>query len=267
MNVAALMAIARYVGHAEMHVALQGRVLGSKGLWVLHPTDHAPDSPPRIWIRPSQRKINLVDPARFSAAALRGVHPANLIFDLVAAPKVSFPARLSRLTVLNMDANGIPTAVFVTLMESTLRAEIAALTTWTGPAAMQVLWHAVNKASGVTAGRLQRSVAGMQRALGLASRFEDDLQADQEVEEGFEGAEGADGPADGKPLSVGEKILERLQAGFLPTEDFFLYDDLRMLITNTAEKAVREYHIEMPQSVEMFIIPGTSYHGQTRCGR
>ena len=110
-----------------------------------------------------------------------------------------------------------------------------------------------------------RTVAGLERILGLASRgadharankeLESDDDADEQVEEVSASADSAARP-DGKPLSLGEKILERLQAGFSPAQDPLLFEDVRLVITQTVEKAVKEYHIEVPNSVEMFIVPG-----------
>ena len=120
---------------------------------------------------------------------------------------------------------------------------------------MQLFWHAINKATGVTSQRLQTLVTGAQRALGLASRTVDDSQADQELRESSDASD-SDVRIDGKPLSKGAKALELLQAGFSPAKDYHLYDDVKGIVEQATETAVKEYHIVMPQSVEMFIVPG-----------
>ena len=90
MNFTALRLAAHRLSYEGVPIALQGRIFGSKGVWILHPSDHSIDSPPRIWIRDSQRKINLVDPSLLHYGCpqdpdvLRDVHPAHFIFDLVA---------------------------------------------------------------------------------------------------------------------------------------------------------------------------------------
>ena len=262
MNAAALMAIARYLVYPEVPIAVQGRFLGSKGVWLLHPEDHDPLSPPRIWIRTSQRKINLVDPSLFSPhlpldpKVLHGVHQAQMIFDVVAPSKVTMPTRLNRLTLANLSDNGVPSELFVELMRDTLEEEVEGLTRWDGRDAMALLWDAVNRATKTTQSRLQRHALGLQRALGLASRMQDDALAKDESQADDEGDESADG--DTSPDTIGEKILQRLQAGFSPKEDGQLYDDIKWVIKQTIEKAVNEYHITVPKSVEMFIVPGRS---------
>ncbi|VDC03249.1 unnamed protein product, partial [Peniophora sp. CBMAI 1063] len=63
-NGTALSAIARRIHLANRPGAVQGRIVGSKGLWLLHPTDRSLDEPPRIWIRRSQQKIILHELSR-----------------------------------------------------------------------------------------------------------------------------------------------------------------------------------------------------------
>ena len=89
MNWAALAAIARLFQYTHFPTAVQGRIAGSKGLWILHPHDRSPDAIPMIWIRPSQTKIKH-----------ERLAPAHLIFELVAPPRVSAPSRLSRHTLM-----------------------------------------------------------------------------------------------------------------------------------------------------------------------
>jgi RNA-dependent RNA polymerase len=266
MNATALIAIGRQLGFTERITAVQGRVLGAKGVWALHPQHMSLDDPPMIWIRKSQQKIHLVDPRLFGAAALRRLHKAHLIFDLVAPARLWMPSRLSSSTIINLEHNGVPKEIFFVLMEEGLRREVEALTKWEGPGAMRLLWHAVNKTSGVTMQRLQRTATGLQRVLGLTgSRKEDD---DSDVEED----EDADKPealasdelqpdsiaTDPAPYSISEGILERLQAGFTPLEDRILYDAVRKLVEETMKRCILEYHIVVPASAEVFIIPGGS---------
>ncbi|THH01293.1 hypothetical protein EW026_g1385 [Hermanssonia centrifuga] len=251
MNGSALMAIGRQLGYSERPTAVQGRIFGSKGVWILHPDDRLPDAPPRIWIRASQQKIKLLD--TLNEATLRQVHPAHVIFDLLAPSRVSIPARLSRLTIINLAHNKIPKQVLVSLMESGLRAEVAALTQWSGPAAMPLLWSAVNKVSGVSSLRLQRYAAGVQRALGLVRRENDPDDDESESEE--DPTTSPDCLIDGKPPSIGETVLEKLQSGFSPLEDHTLFEDIKQVVKNTIESSVKDYHIVVQQSAEAYIVP------------
>ena len=117
MNGAALSAIARQMGYEERPTAVQGRIGGAKGIWVLHPGEQSHTGVPKIWIRASQRKISY-----------KKFGPGQLIFDLVQPPRVTLPSRLSRLTDLNLAHNGVPTETCVELMKETLDAEVTPLT-------------------------------------------------------------------------------------------------------------------------------------------
>ncbi|TFY58923.1 hypothetical protein EVG20_g7977, partial [Dentipellis fragilis] len=75
MNGAALIHIAQHLQLPTRPTAVQGRIAGAKGVWLLHPTDRLSTEPPRIWIRDSQNKIKL--------PALDALDRAHLIFDLV----------------------------------------------------------------------------------------------------------------------------------------------------------------------------------------
>ncbi len=169
MNNAALSAIARYMGLEERPTAVQGHFGGAKGLWVLHPRDQT--STPKIWICLSQVKINL----NFS-----NLHPAHSIFDLLAPPRVTLTSRLSRLTILNLAHNGVPTEAYVELMRETIEGEVKPLVQWTGPKAMALLWKVVEKVGGVAMKPALQRPIGTSRALGLVSRsFQDYVEGDE----------------------------------------------------------------------------------------
>lgn len=254
MNASGLLAISRQLGFIERTTAVQGRILGSKGVWALHPEHMSLDEPPMIWIRKSQQKIHLVRPG----GVLKGLHPAHLIFDLVAPARVWTPSRLSRGTVINFHHNGVPQEVLVKRMEEGLRREIEPLTQWNVANAMPLLWNAVNKISGVTPQRIERIANGMERASGLSRRrdFGDTSDGDG-VEDVDDPSSSSSASLDTPPITIGEGVMDRLQAGFSPLQDGKLYVDLRRLVEETMKKAVLEYHITVPASAEAFIIPGT----------
>lgn len=262
MNRAALTLIAQNMGYAEPPTAVQGRILGSKGLWLLHPHDHHVKEGhlPMIWIRPSQQKIQLTE--KSCPKQLAEVHPAHFIFDLVTNSRVAVATRLSRLTLLNLAHNGVPKSAFIRLMKDGLDREIAPLTQWQGPHAMSLLWHAVNKSTGTSSRRLQQFVNGAQRAMGLSRKRDDQADDDDEDEAADEDVVTAQGAlptrslASGKPLSFGEVVLDLIQAGFNPTEDKFLYDKLRKLVDMIADKQIKENHLPVLCSADAFIVPG-----------
>jgi RNA-dependent RNA polymerase len=233
--------------------AVQGRIAGSKGLWILHPYDRDPTEPPRIWIRDSQKKIHL------------GVlDRAHRIFDLVAVARVT-NSRLTIQSIMNLSHNGIPDSVFVSLMAQGLDDEVGKLTDWTSPASGWALWKAIHQAGGVAGMRMSRHALGVTRAIGLSGREfgsgDDDDDDDDDI---GTGPTSSSEPIvsmgrnrySGAPISVHESALELVQAGFSPLESKFLAEKIHAILRLVIESYVKEYRISIPQSAEAFMVPG-----------
>ncbi|KAH8094650.1 RNA dependent RNA polymerase-domain-containing protein [Cristinia sonorae] len=257
MNGAALMIIARQlaaIGHdrdARRPTAVQGRIFGSKGLWVLHPYDQSPDSPPRIWIRDSQVKVKLTPNRPWLVDELRNLHPAHFIFDLVAPSRASVGARLSRSTLMNLSHNKVPTEVLAELMKTSLKREIEPLMSWDGPNTDVLLHNAVDRSGRVSLSRIQRAAAGSARALGLVRRFDEKNQGEEDDE-----SDGDGDPLDAdETMHLSDKIICMLQAGFMPLESVYMYDEMRKAILRVVLKFVKEYRIVIPESADAFIVP------------
>ena len=267
MNGAALSAIARQMGLETRPTAVQGRIAGAKGLWVLHPRDQLPQGTPKIWTRKSQRKIEL---------DLNNPHPAHRIFDLLAPPRVTLPSRLSRLTILNLAHNGVPIETFVELMWDTLDEQVRRLTDWTGEKAMLLLWREVEKVGGVMMQRIMQHAQGTTRAMGITGRIKegdgpgigdgdaDDELADPSVKDLLSELEEVPSvrtlrdQVTGEPLTIHAVAMDLIQAGFTPLELRLLYDKLKIIVTRVIEDIIHDYHISVPLSAEAFIVPGSS---------
>lgn len=251
MNRGALAAIAKHINLEHIPTAVQGRIAGSKGLWLLHPEyQHDPSETPMIWIRESQYKINIPD---------NQMTRAHRIFDLVAPNRLTFPSRLSSQTIVNLSHNGVPDEIFVKLMKDGIKEDFNKLTTWDSENAMKVVLHAVGKVGNVNGIRVQREAAGMGRALGYGH--------DKDVEDSFEPSgsdENVVPPPPGRarvslePNTLGEKVYEMIAAGFEPLQSQTLNADLKQLVKNVLQGYVKSYHIPNPQSCDAFIVPGTS---------
>ncbi len=243
MNGAALTLIARRLGLSSRPTAVQGRVAGSKGLWILHPEHRSITEPPRIWIRNSQRKVQL---------GTLGKNSAHVIFDLVAQSTiVTSPCRLNKQLTVNLAENGVQTPVFEELLREGLAKIFGSLTQWDGAGAMPLLWNYVNNSGGVSRSRLQKVARGLARAIGLAKRFEMDREDD----------DGDDGDDDNADLeanfkSLHQNVLELIQAGFNPRDSQYLYEKMRNVLKQANESHLKKYHIDVPQSAEAFIVPG-----------
>ena len=256
MNAAALIRIAQRLGLPSRPSAVQGRVAGSKGLWILHPDYLDPTDVPRIWIRDSQKKIQL---------DLEHGGRAHLIFDHVATPRLSTPGHLSKQTIMNLSHNHVPDEVIQDLMQKGLEDEVRPLMQWTGPEAMRLLWSVVNKAGGVSGERLRKLAGAASRALGLNSsrEIEEGFVDEDADEESFENA-ASDNSEDEPYTSLHQNVLYLLQAGFRPEQSAHLWGKLKRVVTMAIDSYIKKYRITVPQSAEAFIVPGTSLFTDTR---
>lgn len=255
MNRTALELVTQYAGQSEFCCAAQGRLGGSKGVWLLHPyPEHQlPDGgPPRVWIRDSQKKITHDAPRHTD-----GRSRAYFIFDFVAPPRLSFPSRLNRQTIVNLSSNGVPTSVFTGLLEAAVQQDFEDLTVWEGEEAMEFLLSNVMRIGGVSGARAARKAGSMARILGLRGREMEDIPLSQVSDIGLMEdleLETSSSP----PLALGEKIYDMITAGFHPLRSELLFESLKQFILNLIRSYVYDCKLPIPQSCEAFIVPGTS---------
>ena len=250
MNRAALVSIARQANWDGFCCAVQGRIAGAKGVWILHP-EHQTNQieEPKIWIRESQNKIKL---DLESSATSR----AHLIFDLVAPAHLTYPARLNMQTIVNLSHNHVPNHIFEKLMEDGIRSDFGRLTNWEGETAMKSLLHTVAQLGGLSGIRLGRELAGLGRALGYGRPKK--VELDSEELQGDYDPTRTPGRAkiSGEPVALMEKIFEMIAAGFHPLTSRVLWEDLEQMIKNHITSYILSFHIPTPESLEAFIIPG-----------
>ncbi|KAI0033843.1 RNA dependent RNA polymerase-domain-containing protein [Vararia minispora EC-137] len=268
ISYSALVAIRQQVGLVEVPTAVQGRVAGGKGLFVRKPNDEDASGPLKIWLRESQHKIKLGD--------LAACNRAHRIFDLVAPARVTQPSRLSTQLLLNYSANGVSNKVILDLFREGVKQDIDPLLRFSGENWTGLLYHAVFRAGNVAGMRLQRTAGARGRALGVSGRFEaeredgltpnmaeDDgeYQLDKTENDGTEEAlqRIASSPINthnaSLPWSPFEKALRMLEAGFSPAEEPYLFDLMRTIVKMTLNNLLDKYHVVVPRSAEMFIIP------------
>jgi RNA-dependent RNA polymerase len=251
MNGAALTLLKVRCNQDGRPTAVQGRIAGSKGLWILHPFDRDPNAPPRIWIRDSQKKIHL------------GVlDRAHRIFDLIAVARVSNSHQSSMQSIINLSHNGVPDPVFVSLMAQGLDDEVTKLTDWSSPTSSWALWKAIHQAGGVAGMRMSRHALGVTRAIGLSGREfgsgDDDDDPDDigPINDSEPIVSMGRNNYSGAPLSVHESALELVQAGFSPLESKYLADKIHSILRLVIESYVKEYRISISESAEAFMVPG-----------
>ncbi|KAJ6601037.1 RNA dependent RNA polymerase-domain-containing protein [Mycena vulgaris] len=251
INRAAAAMISSKLKYDRLPVAYQGRILGSKGLWILHPDDESPE--PRIWIRPSQRKI-VMRPGR-------PPHRAHRIFDLLSVSGPSSSLNLSAQAIIILANNGVPTEVFCKLQEQGLKDLITPLLDWNRPNATAYLWDAINTVGNVTRSRLQRLAAGASRALGFEKRLFDNDKSDEDPDKDPDLRElphTGRNAFNGEPLTVQEVAMDLLQAGFDPQQSPFLSTKIYNFVKSTMEIHLAKYRIPLANSLEAYIIPDPS---------
>lgn len=253
MNRTALDLVTQRIGQSEFCCAIQGRLGGSKGVWLLHPDHQLPDdSPPRVWIRDSQKKIT-----HESALGNDGSSRAYFIFDFVAPPRLVFPSRLNKQTIVNLSSNKVPTSVFTELLEAAVQQDFEDLVIWEGEEAMEFLMSNINRIGGVAASRASRKAGTMARIQGLRGREMGDANLSQVSE--IAAVEELDTSSTGQPpQALGEKIYEMINAGFHPLRSELLYDELGKFVLQVIRNYVVECKIPIPESCEAFIVPGAS---------
>jgi hypothetical protein len=271
INRAAALLIRQKLNLASRPTAVQGRIKGAKGLFVIHPTDTDPD--PKIWIRKSQDKMSYLYP----------LDRGHRILDLLTVSHPSAPISLSRQSILNLAHNEIPDDVLIDLLIKGLTDEVKPLMNWGSPQAMIALWQAINRIGGVTGSRTQRQAAGRSRAIGLQGREwghvdvgmedEDAVSPDLADDLSTPVYSGRNDCSGGEffphwnshclsfilvPLAMHECAVELVQAGFRPDELKFLRDKIRYIVNQTITTTVEKYQIPLPLSTKAFIIPGMS---------
>ncbi|GLB43650.1 putative RNA-dependent RNA polymerase [Lyophyllum shimeji] len=224
INAAALKIIAALLGLSHLPSAVQGRLEGSKGLWLLHPTDKSPE--PRIWIRTSQKKIIYRYP----------LSRAHRIFDLLSVSRFSPPIKLSKQSIMNLSENGVGDGGVVALYQ---------------PAGGRVEEQAVEADDGAGEGVGAAAQGVGHQDIGMETE-EDSLNA---LEDEQEGAYTGRNEISGAPLSLHEVALELIQAGFRPDKLKPLRDKIRCIVETTIKSIVDKFSIPLPESLGAFIVP------------
>jgi RNA-dependent RNA polymerase len=249
MNGSAMSYLARRFNSPFRPAAVQGRIAGSKGLWILHPTDRSPNEPRRIWIRDSQRKVLHLP--------FDQIHRSHRIFNLVAVARVSSPHKLTKQALINLEHGGVPDEVFMELMRQALTDETNSLIDWDAPA--PVLWDTIYQAGGVRSSRLQIQTRGFGRVLGVAGRkFRENISADDtDIDDTESDTEDTIGQQSKEPFnSLYENALQLVQSGFHPQHCKILNRKLKTILDLVMQSCIKEYRFTLPVSAEAFLAPG-----------
>lgn len=254
MNRAALRLIQKQKGLQTMPTALQGRIAGAKGLWILDDDDQTDF--PRIWISASQVKIQYT-PEELDR------DPSRRVFDLLRVGQVKTPARLSAQPITNFAHNGVPHTVFSELLQESLKETIDHLfEEWKSDDAVS-MWDLVFNKGGVGHIRKGRSAKVFERIFG---NFRDTEETEEsswtpdvfgspvDLDDSNTGPD----PNSGWPTELAEQIIELFQTGFTPSNCTYLASLMKSYLKIEVKRMVQGCHIPVKRSAEAFAAPGTA---------
>ncbi|KAL1661582.1 RNA dependent RNA polymerase-domain-containing protein [Schizophyllum commune] len=256
MNKAAARALRDAAGCHDIPSAVQMRIDGAKGLLVLYPEDDSEE--PRVWLRPSQKKIKYAEDEPQDRS--------TLIINLLRTSKTKPICRLSVEAIIIMAENRVHCDVFKTLFEKSVENTYESLlpSHWEGENAMEQLYAKVNSIGGVNAARAARKDVQRARLHGHADHFfEAAKDADSDAEEVEADADpdtpyaiaGWDDPASGCPATPAEIVCTMLQAGFQPQTCEYLRAKLEWLTKRVAQKSIKQMRIDVVHSFSAWIVP------------
>ncbi|THG93647.1 hypothetical protein EW026_g7646 [Hermanssonia centrifuga] len=107
---------------------------------------------------------------------------------------------------------------------------------------------------------LQELAQGSQRALGFGGSNEswrkDPENEDEDEDDSSSTVAGSSRHyPGGMPVTLGQRVLRLIQAGFTPKDEEFLYDELKKILSRRMSSIIKKYHFTVTQSAEAFIIP------------
>ncbi|KAG9121227.1 hypothetical protein FRC07_002909, partial [Ceratobasidium sp. 392] len=258
INLSALYRLTGILKWPTVPVCVQARFGGSKGLFVLHPTDRNRDDEPRIYIRPSQVKVRLhPDPSRWC--------PSHRVIDVLIRAPMSTSISITDQIIMNLAHNGVSTGILDSLAHTHIQS-INFIGLMNGDEHFTQLWDTIYNRRKVQEYKLKGlTPAALARAQGLTDvRDDDEKQRLSNVKFSYESD-----PYSGAPPNHETQALGLLQAGF--RRNFFpLFTRLesihKHLLFGMEDDKV---HIRIPDSANSFVIPdplGVLEPGEIFCG-
>ncbi|KAG8715948.1 hypothetical protein FRC11_012567 [Ceratobasidium sp. 423] len=254
INAAAMNQVTSRMKWSSVPVSIQARIGGSKGLFILHPSDRLPDDPPRIYIRPSQIKVKL-DPDT------RRWCPSHRILDVLIRNTMSTGVQVTDQVIMNLSHNMVQTSTLDSLTRTHI--ESASLIPYVKEGRLIQLWETI-----FTRSKVQESILkgltpdSIARAQGLGSikENEQDLldakfcyQPD---------------PHSGHPPNFETQALGLLQSGF-DAKFTPLFNRIESLQKSILFGLDEKCHLHIPHSACALIIPdplGVLEAGEVFCG-
>ncbi|KAH7338887.1 RNA dependent RNA polymerase-domain-containing protein [Rhizoctonia solani] len=254
INAAAMSQITSRMKWSSVPVSVQARFGGSKGLFILHPSDRSPDDPPRIYIRPSQIKVKLhPDPRQWC--------PSHRIVDVLIRNSMSTGVQVTDQVIMNLSHNMVQTSTLESLTRTYI--DSASLIPYVKERQFPQLWDTIFTRSkvqeAVLKGLTPESIARAQ-GLGSIKENEQDLLDAKFLHQ--------PDPYSGHPPSFETQALGLLLAGF-DMKFTPLFNRIEILQKSILFGLDDKCHLHIPHSACAFIIPdplGVLEVGEVFCG-
>ncbi|CAK5275618.1 unnamed protein product [Mycena citricolor] len=249
INKAALRLIHHRLDMERWPTAIQCRVVGAKGLLVMHPNNV--DETPTIWIRPSQIKVKHT---QHSDPTLRTI-------DMLRSSHAQTRCRLPVETIINLAENGVPASAFMAAIEEAVVTALSPLVKWDGSEdAMLDLWVAVCQEGGVMPARAARKDTVLARLKGYSETSRKDKEEEDDDEDLAEQPSSTAWWVDqtsGCPSSLEETVLYLLDSGFKPQDCSVLREKLSKVVDNCVKRYIDSFRIDLPigMSAMAFLVP------------
>ncbi|KAG8684593.1 hypothetical protein FRC08_013615, partial [Ceratobasidium sp. 394] len=256
INLSALHRLTAVMKWPSVPICVQARFGGSKGLYILHPTDRNRDSEPQIYIRPSQIKVKLhPDPSRWC--------PSQRILDVVIRAPISTGIQITDQVIMNLAHNGVSTETLDGLTQEHIRS--VDFIPLMREDHLTQLWDTVYNQGHVQDYKLKGlTPAALARAHGLANlQDDDDRHRLSSTKFTYE-----NDPFSGAPPNYETQTLGLLQAGFSPNFPP-LFSRLESIHKQVLFGLDDKCHLRIPDSALAFVIPdplGVLEPGEVFCG-
>ncbi|KAF8320917.1 hypothetical protein DL93DRAFT_2224613 [Clavulina sp. PMI_390] len=253
MNRAVAVQVQKAFNLKDMPSAIQARVGGVKGMFMLHPSpdeNAATQTQPRLWCRSSQVKI------RYGQHFLFSSDTSQLTLDVLRCSKSKIPANSSKDVIVCLYECGVDASIFIKILLEALDKKFESLATWDNEDACIQLWRAIFDLEHVLQGRLRREKAGHGE---VADRLELDPELEVEDECGHTDMAASKGLEQSFDTSAGpglpEEVLQFLMQGYHPNRAPILLEKLGILIRKIILEYVSKYRLIFERSAEAYAVP------------
>ncbi|CAO3643231.1 unnamed protein product [Cunninghamella blakesleeana] len=257
-------AIKKIIGAQQNDIlpcAVQGRIGGAKGVWIVPPNFNEKDGD-WISIRESQNKFK---------TGLPGLDletdPLHFTFDLVKITKCTYPSHLNTQFIQCLSSGGVPIKVFIEL----LKEQVESMTqTLTDNQNVRILRDWLVKSSGLMLLRSEideHSVLGYKRHADAIDDIDDDNESNDIHDNESTSADviNAGMPKSqstrirfnkysGHPTNIYEIIIRLIDAGFDLT-NAFLAEKITHIFRHSLKSISVKYRLEVQQSCTLMCIP------------